>query len=277
VYDWNEPFVVPPPTSCPGQPNGCIGTQQAANLNFVSIRASTIVHEGWHAWGEENLNSDYVKTLDPLAGHEFAGAAAARLFVQRSSNPFQPNFCSNSSECDHFRPHLSSEFPEGQLINAGRRTDAESGRNLRRISTFHSVYQTEIEFLCDVADYSPDWMPYSVREMAAAWAKTDSTTAVLEPVPYFCGSTRPFWTRDPGATPGGVTPACLDGTRIDCGLGSNGNCGAGFHGCGPDGCCVKACSDPTQQCNGLGTAGFSCGTQCNTSSGCCEPPLPPPK
>src|SRR5262249_39689122 len=154
------------------------------NDDTVADRAAILIHEGWHAWGAENLNSDYRESL-PASGHE----------VKLVNGPI--GNCTNPVECDHFRPHVSNAFMEGALVNAGMKTKVHTGEPMPR-TVFHSVYQVELEYLCDAADFSDDDIPYSVREAAASLAKVVAKSDLVETVPFLCGSTRPFWTKDAG-------------------------------------------------------------------------------
>jgi hypothetical protein len=144
-----------------------------------------------------------------------------------------------------------------------------------------------VEYACDLADYSAAFIPFGVREAAAATARWDMMTYIVQTVPFYCGSTRPMWTKDPFAIPPSSIPRCLDPNRVDCGgQGSMGLCDSTmFKGCGADGCCVPMCAraatDPTAQCTGLGGFGFSCiagpGATCDPQSGCCNVPPKPLK
>jgi hypothetical protein len=231
------------------------------NENTVAERASTIIHESWHAWGNENLNSDYKDSLSK--GHETGAIVQGR--------------CDGHGECDFFRAHRKDEFGPKDLVNAGRVTDVRSGATLRRKSTFHSVYQTEYEFLCDVADNSATFMSYSVREAAALVAKKLASGRFVNTVPFFCGSTRPLWARDAGTPVLPEKPPCLDQSRKNCGGVVAQTCGAGFSSCGTDGCCVPTCTSAVlQQCQPGGTNN-GCPNRCDIMSGCCVATPPPLK
>lgn len=242
---------------------------QGPTMNNVAQRAMTMVHEGWHGWGFRNLNSDYADMLAQNRGGHELGPQGLQRFLAPIGN------CTNGQECDHFRPHRTDEFISRELKNAGRKTGVFSGAPLRHQTTFHSVYQVEIEFACDLADYGADFLPYSVREAAAIAAKNDMTTTIVETVPFFCGSTRPFWTKDPGAIPPNTLDECLDQpNRVNCGRNSMGVCPADSGGCGADGCCLRKCAspNPADQCRGIGdnaNRAYSCGASCNPQTGCC--------
>jgi hypothetical protein len=276
LYDWDQPMEFrpdcggcppPDPNSCP--PGGCIipgKFYKPTNWDFPSERAITIIHEGWHAWEHRNLNSDYAQTLEDAnaGGHQLKATA---------DNPAIGN-CTQTDECDHFYMHGSNTFAIGELKFAGRKTDYDTGDPLPRHYTFHTTYQVEIEYACDLADYGNDAIPYSVRELAALTARIDLGTRAVETVPFYCGSTRPMWTKDPGAN---ITspPPCLDQNRHNCGGGAAGACPMGdVNGCGTDGCCLPNCVDSTRQCLGFApTGGLFCSNPaatCNPMSGCCN-------
>ena len=238
------------------------------DVNFVSTRASIITHEGWHHWQYRHVTWNNSGSCDKKIGHDYCS--------QNNTAPKAGTFCTQSA-CDDFHPHMSNEFASGALWTAGLDV-SPFPLTAPNIPTYHSVYQVQIETECDIADFSTDRTPFSVREMAAEFSKSDSRSQVPIPPPFYCGSTRPFWGKNPHATPGTV-PACLDGTRTGCR--SDGTCAAGFAGgCGADGCCVPTCAQAGKQCQASGSA-FACATSgdtCSTTdaaSGCCESPVGP--
>lgn len=203
-----------------------------------AYRACNFVHESWHAWDQ---GWDKLVSLKEAGGHEVFG----------------PDYCSKNvckactqTGCDHFRPHRHSNFQSGGLWQAGWSDH-----------TLLSVYQVQLEYLCDLADNGETWVPYSVREDAANGAGSMAKNRFVERVPYWCGSTRPLW----GARPGGSgrrVPYCSDQNRISCttGCGPNGTCGS-------DGCCIFPCASG-MTCSSDYTCAVS-DYYCDKVDGCC--------
>lgn len=172
-------------------------------------RASTLVHEGWHAW---NHKHERLNQPGGAAGHEVVGPT--------------PN-CTEEA-CDHFYARALGPF---DLVSAG---DHKS---------LVSVYQVEMDAQCDLADHAQPWVPYSVREDAANVAAWTNTRRFVESVPYWCGGTRPLWGMRPSTLP---APKCFDPKRTSCAI--DAECGSGAL-CGSDSCCIPQCGRSTLQCN----------------------------
>lgn len=173
-----------------------------------------------------------------------------------------PDFCEENAcaactetACDHFRPHTHGAYQSGELWRAGQ------GRR-----SLMSVYQVQLEYVCDLSDNAQTWVPYSVREDAANGAGWLANHRFIEKVPYWCGSTRPLW----GARPGGRPEWCTDQNRESC----HGGCKTGTV-CGNDGCCIEQCP-PGSTCwcpSGAScSANYTCvgaNYSCDQASGCC--------
>lgn len=188
------------------------------------------VHESWHAW-----NGFYDRLKHGGAnGHEETGPKGLCTQV--------------NGACDHFRPHEHSAYKSGELYRAG-----SGGR------TAISVYQVELEYLCDLSDNAATWMPYSVRESAANEAGHTAKNHFVETVPYWCGSTRPLWGARPAGS--GTPDYCTDQNRTSCHAG----CGTGI--CGNDGCCIKQCTTGTTCSANYTCVGSS--YSCDITTGCC--------
>jgi len=55
----------------------------------------------------------------------------------------------------------------------------------------HSMYQIEIEFLCDIGEFAAEWVPAGVSNVAAGIANDLMTDQILNPPGWRCGEPRP--------------------------------------------------------------------------------------
>jgi hypothetical protein len=134
----------------------CPVFHKGAPVDDPGLRASTMVHEGWHHWQYKyNWQSD----------HEFGGALA-------------PNV-----EGDTFYFHGSGAFDFGQLsrIDLG----------VHPIK-FHSPYQVQAEFLADLAEFSYSWIPIAVTSSARNAGNSLLASRFRNGTSYRIGQPRPF-------------------------------------------------------------------------------------
>jgi hypothetical protein len=146
----------------PGTPNeiqtSCLlYNSSSANGNPAS-RAGDFMHEGWHGWEQE---------------YNFAGDH----FV----NPPGGNCTVKGANCDYFYFHGVGAYAFGAMY--------QTDRTARRI---HSPNQAQVEFLCDVADQSQNWVPKSVRLAAQADANARAAQRFINGPGYQCGTPRPW-------------------------------------------------------------------------------------
>ena len=139
-------------TACP------LYNPASANANPGS-RAGDFMHEGWHAWLQKyNYNNG------SYGGHRAA----------------QGN-CTVANFCDYFYFHGVGAYAFGKMYY----TDGTAAH-------FHSPNQVQVEFLCDVADYSKSWVSLIVRQAAQADANQRSSQRFINGPGYYCGSPRPW-------------------------------------------------------------------------------------
>lgn len=85
--------------------------------------------------------------------------------------------CAPNTPCDFFYSHAKSSYGRGELYVE------KSGH-----ASSHSVFQTQIEYLCDVSDNPLGDVPLINRQVAAVTAATLSNSNIVNPVPFSCGS-----------------------------------------------------------------------------------------
>ena len=131
----------------------------ATNANPGS-RAGDFMHEGWHGWLHKyNWNNG------SCGGHRCG----------------TPGNCTAKDACDYFYFHGVGAYAFGALYQ----TDGTANR-------FHSPNQVQVEFLCDVADYSKSWVPASVRQSAKSDADARAAARFINGPGYKCGDPRPW-------------------------------------------------------------------------------------
>jgi hypothetical protein len=209
--------------------------------NTVAYRSGSVLHESWHAWQEKHEGG---------ASHD------------TDNNPnglAKYGLCPVGDSCDWYYAHPKSAFGRGDLVHAG---DSAHVR--------HTPNQVQFEYLCDIADYSADWIPAVVREAAAAAAKYKLVTAFGNAAPMFCGSTRPYWTKDRAAladATGTTIPECSYANLRDC----SGTAAATLPASLP--ACTLVGTDPGV--SGDCSTTRSCpGTDICEADGCCRPACP---
>ena len=121
-------------------------------------RAGDFMHEGWHAWMDK-----YGWDNGPDNGHRLAQGKC------------------KGGGCDYFYFHSLSEFQPGELW-----------QNDRSPERFHSPNQVQVEFLCDIAEYPENWVPYSVRQAAQVDANARAIARFINGPGFSCGDARPF-------------------------------------------------------------------------------------
>jgi hypothetical protein len=130
----------------------------ATNANPGS-RAGDFVHEGWHAWLDK-----YDWDNGSCGGHRCGPKEACTV-----------------NGCDYFYFHGIGDYAFGAMYQ----TDGTANR-------FHSPNQAQVEFLCDVADLSKNWVPASVRLAAKTDADQRAVQRFINGPGYKCGSPRPW-------------------------------------------------------------------------------------
>ena len=144
------------------------------------FRASTLVHEGWHGW-KANHN---ISNPPANGGHRVSGPASIG--------------CPLQTPCDDFYFHGKGDYNvlELHMEKAGH---AKS----------HSVFQVQMEFLCDVADQPSSRVPFVNRQVAARTANRLSTTRFVNGPAFSCGS--PQLTAVPIGSAPPPPPQCTGG------------------------------------------------------------------
>jgi len=148
----------------------CEAYDIAANANATpDMRAAVMVHEGTHGWfhkiGTNGGN---------CGGHHCPGE-----IWPISASPF----CTLGT-CDFFYFHGATVYPKGTLWYQ----DNNQGVG----KYFHSPFQNQIEFLCDIANFGDDWVPLSVVKDAQGWAQQVATQAIINGPGYRCGIMKPW-------------------------------------------------------------------------------------
>ncbi len=123
-----------------------------------AARAGVFMHEGWHGW-----LSKYDWSNGSCSGHHCG-----------------PTGNCTKSNCDYFYFHGIGAFAFGQLWKGDPP------------EFFHTPYQLQVEFLCDVSDYPQSWVPASVRLAAQAHANARAADRFINGPGYFCGAARPW-------------------------------------------------------------------------------------
>ncbi len=121
-------------------------------------RGGDFVHEATHAWMDKHGYDPSHLTNPPGGACTLSGDA-----------------------CDYFYFHGFGAYNFGELWQ-------EDGTAKR----FHSPNQSQVEYLCDIADFPQSWVPMSVRTAAASDANTRAVTRFINGPGYTCGSPRPW-------------------------------------------------------------------------------------
>ncbi len=121
-------------------------------------RAGDFMHEGWHGWMRK-----YGWNNGSVGGHR----------------PKQGKCTVNG--CDYFYFHGIGAYAFGAMYQ----TNGTASR-------FHSPNQVQVEFLCDVADLSKNWVPASVRLASKSDANQRSDERFINGPGFKCGSPRPW-------------------------------------------------------------------------------------
>jgi len=141
--------------------NEGFGTFGVGN-NSAVIRAGVLVHESWHAWQDKHGYS-----------------------VAHADGPLRACTVNVEGACDAFWPHAVSAFDFGQLHTA---SFTPTGTPL----DFHTPYQVEAEFYCDIAELSRVEVPPIERDRARLESNFLLASTFINVAPYRCGSTRPW-------------------------------------------------------------------------------------
>jgi hypothetical protein len=151
-------------THHPGSPNEittyCLLYDSGSDNGSPASRAGDFVHEGWHGWYQE-----YGYNYDP--GH--------------FTNPEGGRCTATGANCDYFYFHGIGAYAFGAMY-----------QNDGTANQFHSPNQAQVEFLCDVADQSKDWVPASVRIAARSDADARASERFINGPGYKCGTPRPW-------------------------------------------------------------------------------------
>lgn len=129
--------------------------------NTPIVRAADMLHEAWHSWQTQEGYSEGTAT-----GHIGANTTE----------------CVNGvNSCDWFYPHTTSAYAPGEMYQH----DMTENR-------FHSPFQVQIEYICDMVDNPNPWIPASAILVATNAAATFSTNFIMNGIGVFCGTNRPF-------------------------------------------------------------------------------------
>jgi hypothetical protein len=113
------------------------------------------------------------------------------------SNPPGSNCTENCSDDWFF--HALGQYPYGSL--AGHK---------------HSMNQIQIEYLCDLGEFSEWWVPAAITNAATTESNSRMTNRIRNPPGWTCGQPRPIYVPPP-------PPACPSGQRC-CGAIVGGEC-----------------------------------------------------
>ena len=120
-----------------------------------AARGGALVHEGWHAWQEQN-------------------------FIERSHQPGPAGNCEDA-ECDYWYWHGISAFSFGDMWYWSP-----------NLTHFHTPHQAQVEYLCDLTDLPQAWVPSTVTSDAAAMANYVSDHRIINGPAFHCGDSRPW-------------------------------------------------------------------------------------
>jgi len=136
------------------------GFPDGSHLSNPAARISTLVHENWHSY-KEKIGK---KPANNRGGHRGGPIGA----------------CADSY-CDHWYRHNPQDSPYGDMHSQTR---------------FHSVYQMEIEYNCDVALYAEsDFVPDAVARHARAIANKFMNDYIIETPSFRCAAPDMFSTK----------------------------------------------------------------------------------
>ncbi len=170
--------------------HGCYAFSPSLNAGADPVyRASSFVHEGWHAHFGKGTADDHTPNKNGECGIR---------------------------ECDYFYPHPKDAFAEKEL-----RFSAAG-------SMGHSSNQLQMEFLCDLSDLPAAWIGFELRSYAAGQAKDIGDTRFIGgKVPYSCGVPTPMLGQPPLRFDNPGSADCREpcATSVDCS--GNGECHGG--------------------------------------------------
>jgi len=121
-------------------------------------RGGDFVHEGTHAWMDHH-------GFDPAHLNNPSGGACTMT----------------GAACDYFYFHGFGAYNFGELFQQ----DVTARR-------FHSPNQSQVEDLCDLADFPQPWVPASARNAATSDANARAVTRFINGPGFSCGSPRPW-------------------------------------------------------------------------------------
>lgn len=91
-------------------------------------------------------------------------------------NPPGTFLCTKGKKCsDNWYFHALDEYPYGKL----------EGHK-------HSMYQMDIEFLCDLSEFAKPWVPSPLTTIAGVWSDLFMNQLILDPPGWTCGTPRPM-------------------------------------------------------------------------------------
>jgi len=147
--------------------------------NDPVFRAAAMLHETWHAWENKNFHAGSLQHL----------AAPNGMCTQKAG----------SFSCDRFYPHTLETFrpfgtlnqeavesPISWLPAAYQANDADPNK-------FHSPYQVQFEYLCDLADpvTAAAWVTMAMQT-AAQGGVTEASQHFINGTPIQCGNNHPM-------------------------------------------------------------------------------------
>lgn len=135
---------------------GCLLFRATSGNGNPASRAGDYVHEGWHHWQYKRNYSGHMQ--GPIGS------------------------CTMTSKgCDWYYWHGVGAYAFGEMHKY-----TTDGR------FFHSPTQAQVEFLCDIAESSDNFVPASVRTIARAEANQRLANRFRNAVGYRCGDPRPW-------------------------------------------------------------------------------------
>ncbi len=105
--------------------------------------------------------------------HEATHVTYYRFSHQR--NRPGTTLCSKSKCSDNWYFHWFMEYPYGQM----------EGHK-------HSMYQMDIEFLCDLKEFREPWVPVNLEILAGTWSNLLMDQFILDPPGWTCGDPKPI-------------------------------------------------------------------------------------
>lgn len=151
-------------------PNG-----RLAGLVYASpdMRAAVMVHEGTHGWWRK------IGTNGGNCGGHHCYSDFSQQFLQGTCQ-------TNPGNCDFFYFHGTSKYARGALWYQ----DGKNGQG--PLQYFHSPYQNQIEFLCDLVNNGQEWLPTVVLQNAENQANDIGTRNIINGPGIKCGTIKPW-------------------------------------------------------------------------------------